>query len=131
MTIESNASAVAWKSIKAINGVEVTLSRGAAVGTVTAVPGDTLVDTVTEDGQTVRGKVRDFLVSRSDFEAIIGDGEKPERGDKIVETVADFDRTFEAIDLGDEVSRWWDKAGQVLRIHTAEVEKVTTTTAGA
>lgn len=131
MTIESNATAIAWQSVKAINGVEVTLSRGAAVGSVTAVPGDTLVDVQTEDGQTVRGKVRDFLVSRSDFESIIGIGEKPERGDRFVEMVADFERTFDAIELGGEVSRWWDKSGQVLRVHTVEVSKATTTTAGA
>jgi hypothetical protein len=131
MTIEGNGTAIGWQSIKAINGIEVQVSRGAAVGTLTAVPGDTLFDFVDEAGHTSRGRVRDYLVSRADFEAIVGDGLKPERGDKFVETVADYSRTFEAAELGDEVFRWWDKSGLVLRIHTVETFKVTTTTAGA
>lgn len=131
MTIESRGTAIAFQSLKAISGVTVRIERGAAVGNTTAVPGDTVFEQEQEDGSTVRLKVRDFIVSRSDFETIIGAGEKPERGDKIIEQVAGFDRTFEAMELGDEVFRWWDKAGQTLRIHTVETSKATTTTSGA
>ncbi len=127
MSIEERAHAVGWQSAKAISGVSVEISRGAAVGIVTAVPSDTEVEQEEEGGLTVTLRVRDYLVGRLDFEAIVGAGEKPQRGDAIVETVASYDRTFEVIELGGETFRWWDKSGSVLRIHTVEVSKVTTT----
>ena len=135
MSLQSNASAIGWASIKAVSGVDVDLSRsgGGGPSSIVAVPGDTMVDQMNADGQTVRMKVRDYIVGRSEFEAIIGAGEKPDRGDVIVETVGDYSRTYEAIELGGEVSRWWDKDGTAIRIHTTETaqETTTTTTAGA
>jgi len=133
MTVQANATAVAWQSMKAVSGVSVTIERPGVGGptALTAVPADTIVETQNDEGQTVRLKVRDYLVARSEFEAIAGAGEKPKRGDLIVETVADYTREFTTIELAGESSRWWDKGGLVLRIHTSETEKVTTTTAGA
>jgi hypothetical protein len=131
MTMQDRATLATFKTLRRVAGVSVTINRGVSTGTVVAVPGDTLVDRQDEDGGTVRAKVRDYIVLRSDFEGVVGAGEKPIRGDKFVEVVADYTRTFETIELAGEIFRWWDKGGQVLRIHTVEAEKVTTTTGGA
>jgi hypothetical protein len=133
MTIQSRGESAGWLSLKAVAGVSITFTRASSskTGTFTAVPGDTIVEQVDETGQTVRLKVRDYLVSRTDFEGIVGAGLDPERLDEFIEQVADYDRTYRTIELGGEVSRWWDKSGQVLRIHTTEISKETTTTAGA
>lgn len=132
MSSQSRATLVAFKTLRRMSGVTVTIRRGAASGTALAVPGDTLVDMEDEDGQTVRAKVRDYIVLRSDYESAIDVvGGDPKRGDEIDETVADYLRTFNAVELAGEIYRWWDKAGQVLRVHTIEFEKVTTTTTTA
>jgi hypothetical protein len=131
-TIESRAGLVAFTSAQRMSGVPVIYSRGVTTGTIAlAVPGDTLVEVVDEEGFSVKLKVRDYIVRRSDLEAILGAGEEPQRGDTIEETVADYDRTFDVFEVGGEVFRWWDKTGQVFRIHSVEVSKVTTTTTGA
>lgn len=106
-----------------MSGVSVTVSRGVLSDTLTAIPGDTIVEAEDEESNRVKMKVRDYLIDRAEFEAIVGAGEKPKRGDSIVEVVADFTRTFEVIEVGGESSRWWDKAGQVLRVHTVEVDQ--------
>ena len=133
MTIQSRGESAGWLSLKAVAGVSITFTRASSskTGSITAVPGDTIVEQVDETGQTVRLKVRDYLVSRTDFEGIVGAGLDPERLDEFIEQVADYDRTYRTIELGGEVSRWWGKSGQVLRIHTTEISKETTTTAGA
>lgn len=134
MSLQSNASAVGWTSIKTVSGVDVDLSRsgGGGPSSIVAVAGDTMMEVMDAEGQTVRLKVRDYIVGRAEFEAIIGSGEKPDRGDVIVETVGGFSRTYEAIEVGGEVSRWWDKSGIAIRIHTTETaQATTTTTAGA
>tara|TARA_R110000824_G_scaffold741_4_gene4595 strand:+ start:1058 stop:1423 length:366 start_codon:yes stop_codon:yes gene_type:complete len=118
-----------------MSGVSVVYSRpGGSSGTIAlAIPGDTLIDAIDEDGSSMKMKVRDYLIERTKIEEIIGAGESPERGDTIVETFADYSRTFDVfemeggIGLNGETSRLWDKAGQVLRIHAVEVSKVTTT----
>lgn len=117
--------------MKLVAGVSVTVARGVSTGTLTAVPALTQIEVQAEDDHTVRLKVRDYLVGRNDFEAIVGVGEKPDRGDKFTEIIADYSRDFEAKEVGGEVSRWWDKGGEVLRIHTVETTKDTTTTVGA
>ena len=131
MTMESRATLVAFGSLKRASGVTITYRRAATSGTFVAVPGDTLVDTENDEGQTVRTKVRDYLVLRTDFESLIGAGLRPHRGDEIDETVADYARTFKVIELAGNESRWWDKSGQVLRVHAVETQKTSTTTAGA
>ena len=129
-TIESRASLIAWNSAKRIGGKSVQYSRGVAVGTLTAIPGDTLFIVEDEDNQQVRVKGRDYTAKRTDIETVIGAGEVPRRGDTITETVADYSRTFRVIEVAGEAFSWWDKAGQIYRIHVVEVSKVTTT-AGA
>jgi hypothetical protein len=132
MSMQSRATLAAFKTLQRVSGEAVTIRRGASSASVTAVPGDTLVDREDDEGQSVRAKVRDYLVLRSDFESAINVvGGEPERGDEFDQVVADYTRTYHAIELGDEVFRYWDKAGQVLRIHTLEREKVTTTTTTA
>ena len=129
MTIESRATLAAFTTLKNVAGVQVTIRRGASSAVVTAVPGDTLVDQQDDDGRTVRLKVRDYIVKRTDFETAVGVvGGDPLRGDEFDETVADYTRTFVTAELSGEISRWWDKSGQVLRIHTVETEKITTST---
>lgn len=128
MSIEARQSLIAFKSIRRISGASVVYSDGSNEGTLTAVPADTIVETTDEQGQTVRSKIRDYLILRSDLEAIIGVGEEPQRGHTIDQVVANYTRTFDVMELGGEVIRWWDKSMQVFRIHTVEVEKVTTTT---
>lgn len=129
MTMQSRAALVGFTTLKKVAGVSITIRRGVSSAIVTAVPGDTLVDQEADDGRTVRLKIRDYIVLRTDFEAAVGVvGGDPARGDQFDETVADYTRTYEAIELGGEISRWWDKSGQVLRIHTIETIKITTTT---
>jgi len=132
-TVESRATLIAFKSLRNFSGVSIVIRRGLLSGTVQGVPGDTLVDVEDAEGQTVRVRARDYLVLRTDFEAIIGVGLKPDRECEIDEVVADYTRTHKVIERGGSSSQWWDKAGQVLRIHAVEFEKVTTstTTAGA
>ena len=127
MTVESRASLVAFKSARRMSGVSIVYSRGLQTGTLTAIPGDPIIE-VEEDEGKVRLFVRDYIILRTEVESIIGVGNRPERGDKIDEVVAGYTRTYEAMELSGEVSRWWDKAGQVLRIHTVEGTKETTTT---
>jgi hypothetical protein len=133
MSIQSDAAAIGWQSVQDVSGVSVTVERpgGGGPTAATVVAGDTIVEAMDEQGQSVKLKVRDYLIERTVFEAIVGAGEKPDRGDLFVETVADYSRTYAAIELAGEVSRWWDKNGLVLRIHTVETGQVTTTTAGA
>ncbi len=130
---QSRAMAAHWQSLKAVAGESVVLSRGASTGNVVVVPAETGYEQEAEEGQTVRMKQRDFLIGRADFEGVIGENEKPRRGDSFVQTVAGMSRTYEAVELAGEVYRWFDKSGQVLRIHTIETgsETTTTTTEGA
>ena len=133
MSIESRSSLIGFRSAQKMSGVSVVYSRpGGSSGTIAlAIPGDTLIDAIDEDGSSMKMKVRDYLIERSKIEAIIGAGESPERGDTIVETFADYARSFDVFELNGETSRLWDKSGQVLRVHAVEVSKVTTTTAGS
>ncbi len=133
MTIQGRAELAGWLTIRRVSGVAVTYSRPspALSGPLTVVPGDTLVEAIEDSGTSVKLKVRDYLIRRSELEAILGAGEEPTRGDSIIETVADYSRTFDLIELGGEAFRWWTKGGLVYRVHTVEVEKVTTTTTTA
>jgi len=131
MSLESRATLAAFRTLRNVAGVAITIRRGASSGIATAVPGDTMVTREDDDGRTVRLKVRDYILLRSDFEAVVGAGKNPKRGDEIDETVADYTRTHDVFELAGEVSRWWDKSGQVIRVHTVETVKITTTTAGA
>lgn len=129
MTMESRATLAAFRTLKRVSGVTITIRRGVLSGEVTAVAGDTIVEREDEsDLLTSRMKIRDYLVETQAFESIVGAGEKPKRGDEFIEVVAGHTRTFQAMELSGETFRWWDKAGQVLRIHTVETEAVTTTT---
>lgn len=125
-TVESRATLAGFKSIRRMTGRTITYTRGDTSGTLVAVPADTIVEETSEDGFTVKTKVRDYLILRSDLEAILGDGETPQRDDTIDETVAGFVRTFDVLEVGREVWRWWDKSMQVIRCHTVEVSKETT-----
>ena len=128
MSIESRSSLIGFRSAQRMSGVSVVYSRpGGSSGTIAlAIPGDTLIDAIDEDGSSMKMKVRDYLIERTKIEEIIGAGESPERGDTIVETFDVFEMEG-GIGLNGETSRLWDKAGQVLRIHAVEVSKVTTT----
>lgn len=133
MTIQSRGELAGWLSIRSVSGVTVTYARQspALSGSLTAVPGDTLVNAIEDDGSAIRLKVRDYLVRRSELEVILGVGETPARGDSITETVGDYSRQFDVIELGGEPFRYWDKGYLVFRIHAVEVDKTTTTTTTA
>lgn len=126
MTIESRSTLTGFKSIRRMTGRTITYTRGETSGTAVAVPADTIIEETSEDGFTIKTKVRDYLILRSDLEAILGDGETPQRDDTIDETVAGYVRTFDVLEVGREVWRWWDKSMQVIRVHTVEVSKETT-----
>lgn len=126
MTVESRATLQGYKSARRMTGRTITYRRGETSDSLVAIPADTIVEETNEEGITVKLKVRDYLILRSDLEAILGVGETPERDDTIDETVAGYVRTFDVLEVGRECWRWWDKSMQVIRVHTVEVSKETT-----
>ena len=115
----------AHNAVAAHRGLAVTYSRGESTVDVTAVPGRTVVTSDDGSGVTVKARRRDWIVKAA---VLVLDGEQslPEVGDQIRLTVGESVEVYEVQRLAGEAHYYaQDDLGQVLRIHTRQIDTET------
>lgn len=102
-----------FKSVRQAAGLSITIRRGTAETSATAVPGDSLHEFMQEGQTTVETKSRDFLILASDYK--INDAQTlPRKNDRIIES----GKTYAVLsDGGEAYFRYSDPGQQILRIH--------------
>ncbi len=112
------AVAAAQDVLTAFAGEPVVYHRGADKVAITAVKGQTQVDTFDDHDRPFRVRYQDFLIDPGEL-LISGQPIKPKRGDKIKQTVGVDVHVFEVTSGPDnEVWRYSDTFAGRIRVHT-------------
>jgi hypothetical protein len=107
---------------RASRGLVVSYSRNGSAAQITAIPGQTRVTAADESGLTIQAKRRDWIISAADL-ILAGEVVLPEVGDLIRLTVGQEVQVFEVQRLAGEAHYYaQDDLGQVLRIHTRQID---------
>ena len=114
-------SGVEWlrDTLKSSAATSITITRSPTTSpSRTAVVGSTRMEVVTEEGDALQAKVRDYLIDVDEYDLGAGNVE-PAEGDEIRETVGSATHVFTVVPLdGDRAWRYSDPYHKTYRVHT-------------
>lgn len=122
-TLVDVALAAGFAAQDALAGETVTLIRGAASNTATAVPGRTLTTRISEEGTQTNQHIRDWLIAADQYDPLATGPVEPRQGDELTRTVGTTTERYEVFtpDGFDEPYRFSDRGRTRYRIHTRQI----------
>ena len=117
-----SAALAAHNAISGHRGYDVVYARGQETAAITAVAGQSRVIVEDSAGVSIRARRRDWLVRAADL-VMGGEVVLPQVGDRVLLTVGEAVQVYEVQRLaGEGCYAASDDLGQVLRIHTRQIE---------
>lgn len=111
-----NAVAGIFKQTRRVSGIPITYTRGATSLSLTAIPGQTVLEVESGDIM-IQHKSRDYLILAEEL-VFGGVAVVPARGD----VITDNGKTKSVLAVGGEANwKYTDQSRQVIRVHTKEL----------